>query len=143
MAERTDDLDLQTEALRVLREVEETSEFIESSWDKVEFQAARARAELTYRRLRRLNEVLVIVATAVPLAAATPIARALAGKRTTLNISVALGIVLTVVLLTAGIALWRKIRLQQVELRQAREYTARLEARFRETAEQPGTQMRA
>jgi hypothetical protein len=143
MVERTDDLDLRTEALRVLREVEESSEFIESRWDKVEFQAAQARAELSYRRLRRLSEVLAIIATAVPIAAATPIARALAGQRTALNISVALGIVLTVVLLTAGFALWRKVRLQQAELKRVREYTAELEARFRETAERPRTQMRA
>jgi uncharacterized membrane protein (DUF485 family) len=132
--ERTDDLDLRSEADRLVREIHESSEFIESRWDLLELRAARARYAALEQSIRSLAWILTVLASAVPVIGLTTLAHAIANKGSVLTVSVAIAAPITVALIAAAIAAWLKVRLGRVELRRLRERTAELEGRVEESS---------
>jgi phospholipid N-methyltransferase len=123
-------LDLRREADRLLREIEESSEFIENRWDRVELHAIEARYRALHEATGAATVFFGVVASAIPLIV-FPLAQALAGKNTRLTISISFGVIVTIALIAGATALWLKVRHQRAELRRLREYAARLEERVR------------
>jgi hypothetical protein len=80
-----------------------------------------------YDLARRIVPIFYILALALPIRAAVPIAEALGGQDTNVTVTVSLSVVISVALSGAYLALWRKNRQQAAELRRLRRRARDLE----------------
>jgi hypothetical protein len=129
MPERTEAVDLSMEAARLIREINEGSQFIESRWDMFELDAARARYHAVKQGVRSLAWISAALASA-GLIGVVAVAHAIASENGGLPVSVAIAVPTTIALIAAAIGAGLRSRSSRAGLTTLALRAAELERRL-------------